>query len=159
MQILQIDPSRSDIIKQANIILQLSFGSECAVAFEHQINYALVEGDQVLACCTVAAAQLLFDPEDKYKEHMTLSGERLVKTDFVPVQGEVVYNLARRPGGKYKGFGIELVKRILQERGIVMLSAEHEKLRTYYKANGFIPTNMYDISSDGIAQKVMFKKN
>lgn len=160
MSLLQIDPTKPDvnIIRQVNIILKLAFGDECCVGFGNQVNYVLIEGENVVAYCTVTQARLLFDPENKYHE-MTLPMDLMVRTDFTETYGEVVYNLARRPGEKYKGSGLMLLDKIIKERGILMLSAEHDKLRKYYQDNGFKSTNMYDISSSGVGQKVMFKKN
>ncbi len=116
-----------------------------------------MDKSSVIAYCTVATTKLFFDPGYKFKS-VTLPAEKLTNINFTEIIGDVVYNLVRRPGNKFKGTGIILLNKILEQRGILMLSAEHEHLRDYYKKHGYTTTNMYDVSNDNIAQKVFYKQ-
>jgi len=154
--LLVVEPHHLEIIKQILVITKICFELE-NISFNNQTNYVLLENSTVVAYCTIASTKLFFDPTKKIKD-IILPADKLTNINFVSVIGEVIYNLVRRPGNKFKGTGIILLNKILEKTGILMLSAEHESLREYYKNHGYIYTNMYDVSVDNIGQKVMYKK-
>jgi hypothetical protein len=56
----------------------------------------------------------------------------------------MVYNLARVEGEKYRGVGVELLRRIKKDEGRLFVSVSEEKILQYYKSVGFTETDTYD---------------
>lgn len=144
-----------NLLKQANIILSIMFDSETSVIIgQHISNYLLLEDNQVIACCFISPAKFYMDTRDQYSnDFMIPDPEQVFEQTCIK---SAVYNLARRPGDRFKGAGIKLLDLILDLKEEIHVSAVQTRLQRYYLEHGFVATSLFD-QSENIGYRVLRK--
>lgn len=123
---------RSNALKQLAVIMKLSFQDDLTLTLldNEKQTYMLIDSQQqVIAACTIFR-------------------EFAYQTESDPIELDIIYNLARRPGSSFKGSGAELLRRLKQKFGVVNLTADKQKLTDYYIGLGFRPSSRYVISDE-----------